>query len=208
MGGKNGKGKNLTKEKPRGIIRVQARDSWEEGGGGGSRKYFSRHLWIIPARGRAPFDADRIFSKELIIGKVTPPRGGGVTSLEDGINSWFARKRLESSRPEVFYRVNQYRSNAKIELEPLLASRPGTFSIELRKRFWLDARMLFSPGCFVWPPLLLSMASSFTFFNKAWRTVENDWLDWIRKIFRNWINKNKNINEHSSCYLIFTFHHS
>lgn len=43
MGGKNGKGKNLTKEKPRGIIRVQARDSWEEGGGG-SRKYFSRHL--------------------------------------------------------------------------------------------------------------------------------------------------------------------
>lgn len=32
MGGKNGKGKNLTKEEPRGIIRVQARDSWEEGG--------------------------------------------------------------------------------------------------------------------------------------------------------------------------------
>lgn len=111
--GKMVKGKNLTKEKPRGIIRVQVRDSWK---GWIAKIFFQTSLNYSRARA-VPLDADRIFSKELIIGKVTPPWPGGGrverTSLEDGINSWFARKRLESSRPEVFYRVNQYRSSLR-----------------------------------------------------------------------------------------------
>lgn len=87
MGGKNGKGKNLTKEKPRGIIRVQARDSWEEGGGVDRENIFPDISELFPREGGPRSTPIEYFLKNSLSEKLLLREGGGVTSLEDGINS-------------------------------------------------------------------------------------------------------------------------